>query len=173
MGTHDQGDLRRQVGRVEELIRRSEALPDPATRELIRELVRTLMDFHGAGLARILDHLAAAGEPCRAVTDALARDEVVGSLLLLYGLHPRGIEERVREALGRVRPRLRARGGDVELLGVENGVVQVRADGNCDGPAIEELVYEAAPDATSVEVTRGAGENGRANARFALPLVRG
>jgi len=43
------------------------------------------------------------------------------------------IRERVAKALEELRPRLQADGGDVELLGVDNGIVQVRLKGACAG----------------------------------------
>ena len=43
------------------------------------------------------------------------------------------IRERVTKALEEFRPRLQADGGDVELLGVDNGIVKVRLKGACVG----------------------------------------
>ena len=40
---------------------------------------------------------------------------------------------RVQTALDQVRPALQADGGDVELLGVEDGVAKVRLQGACHG----------------------------------------
>jgi len=43
------------------------------------------------------------------------------------------IRERVAKALEELRPRLQADGGDMELLGVDNGIVKVRLKGACAG----------------------------------------
>lgn len=43
------------------------------------------------------------------------------------------IEERVQKAIQELRPNLQADGGDIELLGVENGVVKVKLKGACAG----------------------------------------
>ncbi len=43
------------------------------------------------------------------------------------------LERRVEAALDEVRPALRMDGGDVELVGVEEGVVSVRLLGACGG----------------------------------------
>lgn len=43
------------------------------------------------------------------------------------------LKQRVEEALEEVRPALRMDGGDVELVGVQGGVVQVRLLGACGG----------------------------------------
>ncbi|MFO7768633.1 MAG: NifU family protein [bacterium] len=41
--------------------------------------------------------------------------------------------EQVEEALDRIRPMLQMDGGDVELLGIEGGVVRLRLIGACGG----------------------------------------
>ena len=43
------------------------------------------------------------------------------------------IEQQVRDALEELRPALKMDGGDVELVGVDGGVVQVRLLGACGG----------------------------------------
>jgi Fe-S cluster biogenesis protein NfuA len=43
------------------------------------------------------------------------------------------IEARVAKALEQLRPRLQADGGDIEFLGLENGVVKVKLKGACAG----------------------------------------
>ena len=41
--------------------------------------------------------------------------------------------EKVQEVLDKIRPSLQADGGDVELVDVQDGVVQVRLQGACKG----------------------------------------
>src|SRR5205085_6265147 len=132
------------------LLREAERLADPAARARLQEVVQAVLDLHGAGLERLLGHLAEAGEAGRAALDACARDDVVGGLLLLHGLHPLDLEARVRQALDAVRPALRAHGGNVALLGVRAGLVRLRLQGSCDGcpssavtmkQTIEEAIY--------------------------------
>jgi Fe-S cluster biogenesis protein NfuA len=171
------------VGRIETLLRGVERFADPAARAHTRELVQAILDLHGAGLETILDRLAEAGAPGRALIDALADDDLVGSLLLLYGLHPLDTATRVRQALDRARPRLRAHGGEVELVAVSEGVVRLRLQGNCHGcpssaqtlrQTIEEAVFDRAPEVTAIEVegvTEAPADNGRR--KIALPLVPG
>ena len=43
------------------------------------------------------------------------------------------IYDKVKEVLDEIRPSLRADGGDVELIEVEDGVVKVRLKGACSG----------------------------------------
>lgn len=47
------------------------------------QLVREVVDLYGAGLTRVM---ATIGDP--ALADQLAADDLVGSLLLVHGIHP-------------------------------------------------------------------------------------
>jgi Fe-S cluster biogenesis protein NfuA len=154
-------DFQKHVQRIEELICEIEEVADAETRARAVELVQSLMEFHGAGLERMMEMVAELGEPGYAAFDNFARDGLVSSLLLLYGLHPLDLEARVRAALERVRPLLATHGGSVELLGVSEGTVRLRLEGSCNGCAssaqtleatIEEAIYEAAPDLMALEV---------------------
>jgi Fe-S cluster biogenesis protein NfuA len=169
-------DFRGRIGRIETLIDEIERFADPAAQERAREIVQALLDYHGAGLANLLGHIATAGTPGRAILEAMTRDDLVSSLLLLYGLHPHDLDARVSRALERVRPQLRTHGGDVELLGLDGGVVRLRMQGSCHGcpssaatlrQTIETANYEAAPDVVSIEVE---GAVGTADSSL-LPIV--
>lgn len=153
--------------RVEQLIEEIESAADPLIREKAIELVQTLMDFHGAGIERMMDITASAGATGYAIFDDFARDDLIASMLLLYGLHPLDIETRINLAIEKVRPSLSLHEGDVELLGVADGVVTLRLKGSCDGcpssaltlkHTIEEAIYAAAPDVASIEVEGVAAE---------------
>jgi Fe-S cluster biogenesis protein NfuA len=43
------------------------------------------------------------------------------------------VKDKVEKALQELRPQLQADGGDIELLGVENGIVKVKMKGACAG----------------------------------------
>jgi Fe-S cluster biogenesis protein NfuA len=51
--------------------------------------------------------------------------------------------EKVEAALDKVRPGLRADGGNVELVGVEDGVVKVRLTGACAGCPMSTMTLRA------------------------------
>lgn len=159
--TLDVREFRARMERLDALLRELERLADPKARDEMREVVQAILDLHGSGLERVLGHLADAGTAGASVLDALARDEVVGGLLLLHGLHPQGLEARVLLALDQVRPRLRSHGGGVELLGTEDGIIRLRLTGNCHGcpssaatmrQTVEEAILGLAPDAIAIEV---------------------
>ncbi len=154
----------REAARIEALLDRLDALPDAAARETATETVQALLELYGDGLRRVVERLG----PAQA--RALADDDLVAHLLLLHGLHPVPVEQRVRAALAGVRPYLDAHGGDVELLGVAGGVARLRLQGSCEGCpasamtlklAIEEAVLTAAPDLDGVEA-EGVEEPARA-----------
>lgn len=154
----DQG-LQERVARMETLLEEIEALKDPTARSKVAEMVGVLLDLYGEGLARMMD-VVAEGEERERNFDAFAEDELVSHLLLLHGLHPLDVEERIINALDEVRPYLRSHGGNVEFLGIEDGVARLRLQGSCDGCpssamtlklAIEEAIQKAAPDLDGIE----------------------
>jgi Fe-S cluster biogenesis protein NfuA len=148
-------DLRAVGSRIEELLGQIRAA-DPGTAEVAEEVVRLVVELYGAGLERTVE----LADP--EALDRMVEDELVASLLVLHGLHPKDTETRVVEALDQVRPYLGSHAGGVELVGVDpEGVVHLRLEGSCDGCpsstmtvklAIERAIEEAAPEVTAVEV---------------------
>ncbi|MFC9835780.1 NifU family protein [Rhodococcus sp. NPDC127530] len=127
-------------------------------RERAEQLVREVVELYGAGLQRVLEII---GDRDDDLVERLAADELVASLLLVNGLHPHGVETRVATALDSVRPYLGSHGGDVELLGVVNGVVRLRLTGSCQSCpssavtlelAVKDAVLAAAPETVDIEV---------------------
>ena len=49
------------------------------------------------------------------------------------------MEEKVKEALTKVRAVLQQDGGDIELVGIEKGVVKVRLKGACAGCPMSQM----------------------------------
>lgn len=179
--TLDANEFQGRLQQLDALLRESEQLADPAAKARLQQLVQAVLDLHGASLGRLLELVAEGGEAGRGILDACARDDVVGGLLLLHGLHPLGVEERVRQALEGVRPYLRSHGGNVELLDVRDGVVRLRLVGSCHScpssavtmqQTVEEVIFNKAPEVTAVEV-EAAEEDAPAEdgARVALPLL--
>jgi len=153
-------NFQQRMQQVEGLIRKIENVSDPEARESALALIQSLMDFHGASLERLMEVIAEEGEAGYVIFDKLARDGLVASLLLLYGLHPVDLQTRVTQALDKVRPYLDSHGGNVELLGITDGVVRLRLQGSCKSCpssamtlklAIEEAIYAAAPDVVGIE----------------------
>lgn len=170
MSTTDAGriDLLSSGRRIESLLS-SFGSGGPAAQDHAEELVRTVAELYGAGLERLLEIVDTSGLLSPAVLDELAEDELVGGLLLVHGLHPYGVEDRVERALEKVRPYLGSHGGDVELLSVsEDGVVRLRLKGSCQSCpsssvtltlAVEGAIEAAAPEVTAIECEEAPGED--------------
>ncbi len=129
------------LGRVEELIAQIDSSADPNVRAAARDLVQTLMEFHGSAAARMMEMVDGG------TALAMGRDDIVRPLLLLYDLHPESAEVRVRRAIDRIR--------NVELIGIEELEARVRIIGNGHSPsreAIETAIQEAAPEIRSVQI---------------------
>jgi Fe-S cluster biogenesis protein NfuA len=70
------------------------------------------------------------------------------------------MKESVEKALEKIRPALRADGGDIELIDVVDGVVKVRLTGACGGcpmsqmtlkMGVEKVLKQQVPEVKSVE----------------------
>ncbi|MGV9253170.1 NifU family protein [Streptomyces sp. NPDC003697] len=146
-----------RLARLEELLAGMEHAPGPAARQAV-ETVRLLTEVYGEALARVMDRAD------ESLGGRLADDELVGHLLVLHDIHPESVEQRAARAVERLRPAVRERGGDVELVAVEGRVARVRlAEGGgcgagCGGgtaPGVTEAVRAAvlavAPELTAVE----------------------
>jgi Fe-S cluster biogenesis protein NfuA len=174
-------DAGTRIADVERLLETLDQLPDRVARETATSVLQALLDLYGEGLARLTDHIAA-HDADGAIAEAAAADQLVSHLQLLHGLHPVALEVRVRSALDSVRPYMEQHGGDVELLGVEDGVVRLRMEGSCHGcpssrvtlkHAIEEAIFKEAPDVERIEaegVDAPPAQEGLLKIELACPL---
>jgi Fe-S cluster biogenesis protein NfuA/nitrite reductase/ring-hydroxylating ferredoxin subunit len=157
----DKKEFQQRLQKIEALVQTIESAADPNVRASAVELMQSLMELHGAGIERMMEIVFGNGAAGGEIIDRFAGDDLVASLLLLYGLHPLDIETRVMQALDKVRPYLRSHGGNVELIGIADGAARLRLVGSCHGCAssamtlklaIEEAIYELAPDVAALEV---------------------
>src|SRR3954452_3390764 len=171
-------DPERLVARVQELSAQLEAVPDPGARAIAEELSAVIVQMYGAGLERIVELIDQAGAD--EVRDALAGDEVVAGLLLIHDLYPVPLEERVVQALDRVRPYMESHGGNVELLGIEDGIVRLRLQGSCKSCrassstlelAVRQALEELAPDLDGMDVEGVIEEEREALPGIPLPMI--
>ncbi len=165
MAQFDKKDVQQRLQKIEQLVHTIEASADPHVRSSAVELMQSLMELHGAGIERMMEIAFDCGG--EEIIDRFADNDLTASLLLLYGLHPLDLETRVMQALDKVRPYLQSHGGNVGLLGVTDGLVQLKLQGSCSGcsssaatlkQTIEEAIYEAAPDVVGLEVEGVLGE---------------
>jgi len=150
----------RQAQEIERLIREVEGIAEPHLREKVVTLVQALMALHAAGIERLMQIIAGDKNGSGSLLDKLASDRLVGSLLLLYGVHPLRLDTRVEQALDRLRSDPTLNAGAVELLEISGQIVRLRLpqDKHHCHPsqqqlrtAIEEALYEAAPDLDEIQ----------------------
>jgi Fe-S cluster biogenesis protein NfuA len=69
------------------------------------------------------------------------------------------MKEKIEKALETIRPALRADGGDIQLVSVEDGIVKVRLTGACSGcqmaqmtmtQGVEQAIKEVVPEINKV-----------------------
>ena len=163
------------IARVQELTGQLEDLDDPACRRLTEELTAAVVQMYGAGLERIV------GLADAETRDQMANDSLIAGLLMIHDLYPVPIEERVVQALDTVRPYMESHGGDVELLGIENGIARLRLQGSCKSCrassstlelAVRQALEEAAPDLEGMDVEGIVEEEEPEVTGVPLPLIQ-
>ena len=171
------------VERVQELLGSLDEIADPVAQQRVQELIGTVLELYGAGLERVLGIVDDAGDDALPIRQALLDDGVVSSLLLIHGLFPISLEERVVEALDSVRPFLASHGGNVEFLGIDEGVARLKLEGSCNGcpssaatleNALKEAIDATAPDLLGLEVEGVVGleKDAETNGGLSLPVVQ-
>ncbi|MEU9123950.1 hypothetical protein AB0C96_29485 [Streptomyces sp. NPDC048506] len=147
-----------EAGRhVEDVLDRLARRGDREASAAAEELVRVLMDFYGAGLARIM-HLLERGTEAGDPSAVLLRDELVTSLLVLHDLHPEDTAARIDRALDSVR---RQHPTEVAEFDADAGVLRLRTadSGGCGCPSTGQAAQQAveaalscfAPEVTTVQ----------------------
>jgi hypothetical protein len=146
--------MRVKAERIEELVHELDTIADPRVQSVARELVQSVTALHANGLERILEVLSESGAGCAQVIEQLGEDGLVGPLMALHGLHPLELPDRVARAVERF-------GEEAQLLGIADGNVRVRlrtqahgcgSTGNAQRVALEDAIYDAAPDLTSLSI---------------------
>ena len=102
--------------------------PHPEVRELAVRVLDSIDAVHRQGLLRIanlLDH--------HDLLRMAAADPLIAEVLDLYELLPETDLERVEKVLESVRAYIQSHGGQLEVLGVDAGIVRVRLAGSCSG----------------------------------------
>ena len=98
------------------------------------ELLDWVDAFHRDGLGRLVEMIRAwRGE---IFLEAVAGDDVAGGLLAAYDLGEgarESAERAVERAMAEIRPLAASHGGNITVVRVDDGVVEVHLDGTCDG----------------------------------------
>jgi hypothetical protein len=155
-------EVEQRLAELDELLARVEQIPGPAG-ELAMEGVAALAEVYGAALTRAMAYLSSAP----ALVEAITRDDLLGHLLALHGIHPEPAERRIARALDDVRTSLGTAAAEIALLGVGDGVAEVRVPAaggggcgsgcGCSSPAgvedaVRDAVLAAAPELADVRL---------------------
>jgi len=166
-------DLQKRIQRIGEIVEQLEATADPSARAMTKELLESLMALHGAALEQILTITSQTGETGESLIRKFGGDQLISSLLLLYGLHPSDMRTRVKAALEKSHGFLDSHSAKAELISIsDDGAVTLRLQlkpGGCGSTAVtvkstlEAAIQDAAPDASSIlvqEADNGAPRSG-------------
>ena len=143
------------IERIEELVRRAESLSDPVARGVAVDLLQAVLDFHSAGLERIMEIVALSPDH-EVLTARVATDELTSSMLLLHDLHPDDLETRVNRAVQKLDTMFSSLGAKLSLLTTDSDVVRLQFDssrtwsGTPVRESVENTIFEAAPEITTV-----------------------
>lgn len=156
----EDAETQTSIEQIEGLVRQAKNISDPIARSLSTQLIQSLMALHGAAFERMLEIVHSSGEVGQRAIEEMSRDELVRSLLLLYGLHPVDLRTRISEAVEKAAPNIRSQEGRIESYELsESGVVTLQIAANSHGcrssaahlqSLIEQAIYEAAPDVAGI-----------------------
>ncbi|MBX3162692.1 MAG: hypothetical protein KF773_42415 [Deltaproteobacteria bacterium] len=153
--------LTAEAAEIEHLLDEIRALVTAPAWQRIERALGRVVRLYGAGLGRALEHARAAGAEPAVFDELVAGDDLLGSLLVLHGLHPRTLDERVRGALATAREELGVPEDELELVAISGGRVELRAAHALGGGAmsarvaegaIRKVIEAVAPEITAVEI---------------------
>ncbi len=156
----DDVEFQQRMRKIEDLVNEIEAVADPRVRSRAVELVSLLMELHGAGLAAWSSCSKNPARPA-AWSTALRAIRWSPACSCCMACTRSSWKPASLQALDKVRPLLKSHGGNVELLEIDEGMVHLRLKGSCHGcpssaqtlkNAIEEAIYEFAPDVVELKV---------------------
>jgi hypothetical protein len=144
--------LEQSLARLEKLMATLESIADATGRETARELLALVLDLHARSLARLSAIIAASNDGA-ALLKKIVEDRDLRAILLLHGLHPQSVAERLQEVVAFMKPQWAARGLHVDLVrpGPPYAIVQLKRNGVAEPSEqlrleIENALTDAAPD---------------------------
>ena len=144
--------LEQSLARLEKLTAALEGIADETGRQAARELLALVLDLHARSLARVITIIAASDDGA-AILDKIVEDRALRAILLLHGLHPQNVEDRLQDVIARMQSQWSARGLHVSLMSVNEAfaMVQLQRNGVAEPTdrlrlEIENALTDAAPD---------------------------
>jgi Fe-S cluster biogenesis protein NfuA len=153
------GEFQERAEQIEQLVQRANELTDENSRAVAIELLESLIDLNGAVTSRIVELLSDSGEPGRKLLSKLGNDPLVCGFLVLYGLHPLSLDQRIGAVIERLQPQLRKHGGGLTIVGVTEAKLEVKVNGAITNSSastlkqkIEQALREAAPEVAEIAI---------------------
>lgn len=152
-------ELQAAADLTDQLIQEFEEHPDEEVREKVFQLLNAVDRLHRPGLRGLMQLLES--KNLWGIIETARTDPAIRTLLELYDLMPQTEEQQVQKALDRVRPYVHSHGGEIDVLGVTDGVVWVRLKGSCHGCSgsavtlkrgVEEALRQGFPGFKGLEV---------------------
>jgi hypothetical protein len=142
--------------RIERALDEVNTLADDRARGSATALIEALMDLHGAAMARIVELLSESRESLAKLAD----DPLICGMLVLYGVHPLSLEDRIERTVEKLRAKLQKQGTSLELVSTDNNVVRIKIQNSQPGAqangavqsAIEQAIREAAPEVVEIAI---------------------
>ena len=127
---HESLDSERHLARVQELTEALEALPEGHAKEVAEDLVGAIVELYGEGLRRVVEALQRGGrgrpgDPRAARRRTASWPACCSSTTSTRSTSRRGCARRSPPC----GPYMESHGGDVELLGIDDGVARLRLEG--------------------------------------------
>jgi hypothetical protein len=109
--------------------------------------------LYGVGLQRALEHARASAATESELDAALVADDLLGSLLVMHGLHPLSTEERVAKLAASLPGRLGVPAESLVLVWLGDNRVRVLSALGEDVDAVLKRAFEnVAPELTSIDI---------------------
>ena len=145
----------RETGqRIEQLLEEVRTLTTPQAWARVDELLRTVLELYGTGMARVVEIASEQGSADE-LRARLIADPLLTNLFVLHGVHPLDARTRVERVLAHVEGSL---GVHVELLAFDETILRLRLPrgGHASSlaavrAAIERAVQETAPEVGTIE----------------------
>jgi hypothetical protein len=159
--TGEDDALRAESSQIEHLLDELRSLvPEPVFHR-VEDVIGRIVRMYGAGIARAVGHARTAGVDDRRYDELCCDDDLLASLLLLHGMHPRTAQQRIEAALVVLCTELGLPAGALVLESLADNAVILRASGALGGGAMASRVAEgivhrvveaAAPEVASIEI---------------------
>ena len=140
---------------LDELDDEAIAISDPTV-----EMLAIVTDLHAAGLAQLMGEVDGSHRPPVPLLQALARDHLVASVLLVHGLHPEPLDRRLARTLADIDGRSGAV-ASVELVELTDLGAHLRVEGASPNDAyrlrldLERALAERVPDLVVARIDGG------------------